>query len=135
MPLFDWGLRRRYFWGGGRGDLLGTPLGDELTSVPSVGCRHWRRERDSNPRNRCRFSGFQDHHHRPLGHPSAPPFYSENCGFWYPRSAIAKTASALASGDETPAIHWQFLLPVLALVETVANNTTGTFNEAEREAA
>ena len=31
----------------------------------------WRRERDSNPRNRFRFSGFQDHRHRPLGHPSA----------------------------------------------------------------
>jgi hypothetical protein len=30
----------------------------------------WRRERDSNPRNRFRFSGFQDHRHRPLGHPS-----------------------------------------------------------------
>ena len=28
----------------------------------------WRRERDSNPRNRFRFSGFQDHRHRPLGH-------------------------------------------------------------------
>src|SRR5688572_7703949 len=27
-----------------------------------------RRERDSNPRNRFRFSGFQDHRHRPLGH-------------------------------------------------------------------
>src|SRR6185312_12736552 len=36
----------------------------------------WRRERDSNPRNRFRFSGFQDHRHRPLGHPSAGPFYS-----------------------------------------------------------
>ena len=33
--------------------------------------RGWRRERDSNPRNRFRFSGFQDHRHRPLGHPSA----------------------------------------------------------------
>jgi hypothetical protein len=32
---------------------------------------NWRRERDSNPRNRFRFSGFQDHRHRPLGHLSA----------------------------------------------------------------
>src|SRR5215216_2207482 len=31
----------------------------------------WRRERDSNPRNPFRFSGFQDHRHRPLGHLSA----------------------------------------------------------------
>ena len=31
----------------------------------------WRRERDSNPRNPSGFSGFQDHRHRPLGHPSA----------------------------------------------------------------
>jgi hypothetical protein len=31
----------------------------------------WRRERDSNPRNGFPFSGFQDHRHRPLGHPSA----------------------------------------------------------------
>jgi hypothetical protein len=30
----------------------------------------WRRERDSNPRNGFPFSGFQDHRHRPLGHPS-----------------------------------------------------------------
>jgi hypothetical protein len=30
----------------------------------------WRRERDSNPRHRFRCSGFQDHRHRPLGHPS-----------------------------------------------------------------
>jgi hypothetical protein len=37
----------------------------------------WRRERDSNPRNGFPFSGFQDHRHRPLGHPSAPSFYSE----------------------------------------------------------
>ena len=34
-------------------------------------CCCWRRERDSNPRNRSRFSGFQDHRHRPLGHLSA----------------------------------------------------------------
>src|SRR3954453_10666089 len=33
---------------------------------------NWRRERYSNPRNRFRFSSFQDHRHRPLGHPSAP---------------------------------------------------------------
>jgi hypothetical protein len=38
-----------------------------LTSQASEG---WRRERDSNPRYRCRYSGFQDHRHRPLGHPS-----------------------------------------------------------------
>ena len=31
----------------------------------------WRRERDSNPRNRSRYSGFQDRRHKPLGHPSA----------------------------------------------------------------
>jgi hypothetical protein len=31
----------------------------------------WRRERDSNPRYPCGYSGFQDHRHRPLGHPSA----------------------------------------------------------------
>jgi hypothetical protein len=67
--------------GGGRGDLLGTPLGYELTGVPSVGCRHWRREGDSNPRNRCRFSGFQDHLFHPLTHPSEGPFYSEICKF------------------------------------------------------
>ena len=39
--------------------------------------RIWRRERDSNPRNGFPFSGFQDHRHRPLGHPSAWPFYSD----------------------------------------------------------
>ena len=31
----------------------------------------WRRERDSNPRYPLRYSGFQDHRHRPLGHLSA----------------------------------------------------------------
>ena len=31
----------------------------------------WRRERDSNPRYPSGYSGFQDHRHRPLGHPSA----------------------------------------------------------------
>ena len=30
----------------------------------------WRKERDSNPRNRYRFSGFQDRRIRPLCHPS-----------------------------------------------------------------
>jgi regulatory LuxR family protein len=35
---------------------------------PKLG--EWRRERDSNPRNGFPFSGFQDHRHRPLGHPS-----------------------------------------------------------------
>jgi hypothetical protein len=33
--------------------------------------REWRRERDSNPRDRFRSNGFQDRRHRPLGHPSA----------------------------------------------------------------
>ena len=32
---------------------------------------NWRRERDSNPRHGFPCSGFQDHRHRPLGHPSA----------------------------------------------------------------
>jgi hypothetical protein len=32
---------------------------------------NWRRERDSNPRHGFPYSGFQDHRHRPLGHPSA----------------------------------------------------------------
>ena len=31
----------------------------------------WRRERDSNPRYRLRYSGFQDRRLKPLGHPSA----------------------------------------------------------------
>src|SRR5262245_25320770 len=31
----------------------------------------WRGERDSNPRYPSGYSGFQDHRHRPLGHPSA----------------------------------------------------------------
>jgi hypothetical protein len=30
----------------------------------------WRRERDSNPRYRFRYSGFQDHPFQPLTHPS-----------------------------------------------------------------
>jgi hypothetical protein len=34
-------------------------------------CMNWRRERDSNPRYPSGYSGFQDHRHRPLGHPSA----------------------------------------------------------------
>ena len=38
----------------------------------------WRRERDSNPRNGFPFSGFQDHRHRPLGHPSARPILFGN---------------------------------------------------------
>ena len=33
--------------------------------------RRWRRERDSNPRYGFPYSGFQDHRHQPLGHPSA----------------------------------------------------------------
>jgi hypothetical protein len=41
-------------------------------SIPErANVNFWRRERDSNPRNRFRFSGFQDHRHRPLGHLSA----------------------------------------------------------------
>jgi hypothetical protein len=42
---------------------LGTPLGDELTGVPSVGCRHWRREGDSDShqvRNHSRFAKLLD---------------------------------------------------------------------------
>ena len=31
----------------------------------------WRRGRDSNPRNRYRFNGFQDRRYRPLSHLSA----------------------------------------------------------------
>ena len=31
----------------------------------------WRRERDSNPRYRFRYSGFQDRLFQPLTHPSA----------------------------------------------------------------
>ena len=38
-------------------------------SLPCVDV--WRRERDSNPRYPSGYSGFQDHRHRPLGHPSA----------------------------------------------------------------
>ena len=38
---------------------------------PASSSEGWRRERDSNPRNPSGFSGFQDHRHRPLGHPSA----------------------------------------------------------------
>ena len=34
----------------------------------SSGSSHWRRERDSNPRNPSEFSGFQDHRLKPLGH-------------------------------------------------------------------
>ncbi|GAH91666.1 unnamed protein product, partial [marine sediment metagenome] len=30
----------------------------------------WRRGWDSNPRSPCGDNGFQDRHHRPLGHPS-----------------------------------------------------------------
>ena len=30
----------------------------------------WRRGWDSNPRSACTDNGFQDRHHRPLGHPS-----------------------------------------------------------------
>jgi hypothetical protein len=37
----------------------------------------WRRERDSNPRYGFPYSGFQDHRHRPLGHPSASRFWPE----------------------------------------------------------
>ena len=36
-----------------------------------AGAGGWRRERDSNPRYGFPYSGFQDHRHRPLGHPSA----------------------------------------------------------------
>ena len=32
----------------------------------------WRMGWDSNPRNRCRFAGFQDRSLQPLGHPSVP---------------------------------------------------------------
>ena len=46
-------------------------LARKETIVEPVFLMIWRRERDSNPRNRFRFSGFQDHRHRPLGHPSA----------------------------------------------------------------
>src|SRR5215470_8161578 len=40
-------------------------------SSPKARCEGWRRERDSNPRYPFGYSGFQDHRHRPLGHPSA----------------------------------------------------------------
>ena len=49
----------------------------ERTAAKSpVFLKIWRRERDSNPRYPCGYSGFQDHRHRPLGHPSARLFYS-----------------------------------------------------------
>src|SRR5262245_38132341 len=38
----------------------------------------WRRERDSNPRYPSGYSGFQDHRHRPLGHPSASKIRPES---------------------------------------------------------
>ena len=57
-----------------KGVASGLPSAPAATATGFL--ENWRRERDSNPRNRCRFSGFQDHRHRPLGHPSAWPFYS-----------------------------------------------------------
>ena len=35
----------------------------------------WRRERDSNPRRRCRLNGFQVRRFQPLTHPSVPSNY------------------------------------------------------------
>jgi hypothetical protein len=49
----------------------------QLSAGVSSRSEEWRRERDSNPRWSFPHSGFQDHRHRPLGHPSAPLFYSE----------------------------------------------------------
>src|SRR5215467_4303554 len=47
----------------------------ELPSRSSLAASEgWRRERDSNPRYPFGYSGFQDHRHRPLGHPSAAEF-------------------------------------------------------------
>ena len=37
----------------------------------TISFKDWRRERDSNPQCGFPYSGFQDHRHRPLGHPSA----------------------------------------------------------------
>src|SRR5437868_3366321 len=53
--------------------------GVQTCALPiSIESEGWRRERDSNPRYRFRFSGFQDHRHRPLGHPSAANKTAQN---------------------------------------------------------
>ena len=47
-----------------------SPLSMERGEVFQFQLSAWRRERDSNPRYRFRYSGFQDHPFQPLTHPS-----------------------------------------------------------------
>src|SRR5438445_12636678 len=65
----------------------------------SLTAMNWRRERDSNPRYPCGYSGFQDHRHRPLGHPSASRFYCENGAL--SREAAARRALRLARASRS----------------------------------
>ena len=50
--------------------------GNRTRPAPAIPPRctswNWRRERDSNPRYPCGYSGFQDRLFQPLTHPSAP---------------------------------------------------------------
>src|SRR6266851_84357 len=52
----------------------------------------WRRERDSNPRYPSGYSGFQDHRHRPLGHPSASNLRRNPCDLTARRSERARVS-------------------------------------------
>src|SRR4029079_4649734 len=57
------------------------PFGPKVLPMsPEWTPRRWRRERDSNPRYPSGYSGFQDHRHRPLGHPSASNKIAQNAG-------------------------------------------------------
>src|SRR4029079_9956467 len=60
---------------------IDNPFGPKVLPMsPEWTPRRWRRERDSNPRYPSGYSGFQDHRHRPLGHPSASNKIAQNAG-------------------------------------------------------
>src|SRR5206468_8392069 len=60
-------------------------LADCRSQCPASVSEGWRRERDSNPRYPSGYSGFQDHRHRPLGHPSASKNSSDSAQFRQPQ--------------------------------------------------
>src|SRR5262245_26573119 len=67
----------------------------------------WRRERDSNPRHGFPYSGFQDHRHRPLGHPSVfakPSDFQLGVGETSPASA-KRTSLGLATARQANSQH------------------------------
>src|SRR6185503_15036558 len=73
-----------------------------------------RRERDSNPRYGFPYSGFQDHRHRPLGHPSASTSGQNPRDFlkiaWIQVPCVTPSVTLGTTRDSIRASAWLFCL-------------------------